>query len=54
MSAVSLDVILRILQLAAEYGIPAIQQSLKLWSKDTVSLDDIEALKGMIKSPDEY
>lgn len=50
----SVETILRILQLAAQYGIPAVQQALQLWDKETVTVEDLVALKGMIKSPDEY
>lgn len=50
----SVDTILRILQLAAQYGIPAVRQALQLWDKETITADDLAALKGMIKSPDEY
>ncbi len=51
-----LNLLIAILQLAATYGVPAVQKAIEVWSKEygDITLDDIEKLKELIKHPDEY
>lgn len=46
--------VLLILELATKYGIPAVQKIISTWQKDTVTLEDVEALRERLKHPDEY
>lgn len=43
-----------LLTLAVTYGIPAVKELLETWTKDEVTLEDIEALLRDIKEPEEY
>lgn len=48
------QVILAIINLIVKYGVPAVKSVIETWQKDTVTLEDVEALKKQIKSPDQY
>lgn len=43
-----------IAQLIIQFGWPAVQAGINALGKDEVTLEDIEALKGLIKPPEEY
>ena len=53
-NAVSIQVIMELLSLVAQYGVPAVQNIISTWGKDSVTLEDIQALKSKIKHPSAY
>lgn len=50
----NVTVILAIVELIAKYGVPAVKAVLETWERDEVTLEDVEALRSRLKSPDEY
>jgi hypothetical protein len=50
----NLNIILAILGLVAQYGVPAVTSAINALGKEEVTLEDIEALKSLIKPPEEY
>lgn len=46
--------IIKCLELAAKYGVPAVLKAINALSKDTITLADIDALEGLVKRPEEY
>ena len=51
---VPMEVVLRVLDIAAEFGIPALQQILKTWNKSAITMQDLDELKEKVKKPDDY
>ena len=47
-------VIMTILELALKYGVPAVQSAIEAMNKDKITEDDIRALPGLIRKPEEY
>ena len=47
-------VLLTILELALKYGVPAVQSAIEAMNKDKITEDDIRALPGLIRKPEEY
>jgi hypothetical protein len=43
-----------IAQLILQYGIPGAIQIIQVLQKDTVTLADLETLRTLVKSPDQY
>ena len=41
-------------ELASVYGRPAVQAIIETWKKDSVTVEDVEQLKALLKHPDEY
>lgn len=54
MDSSSTKLIIEILGLAARYGIPAVKSIIETWEKETVTSEDVAALKTAIRHPDEY
>ncbi len=50
----TLNLITVIIGLVIQYGVPAVQGAIQAWGKEEITLEDIEALKGLIKPPEEY
>lgn len=50
----STQLLLMVLQLASQYGIPGIISLINEMNKKEVTLDDIKMLELKIKKPDEY
>lgn len=50
----NLDVLLQVFILIEKYGFTFVKEIFNTWKKDTVTLEDIEALKTKIKNPEEY
>ena len=48
------DIILAALAEATEQGIPAVQESIKAFKKQNITLEDIQGLKTLVKKPEEY
>lgn len=48
------ELIIVILELIAKYGITGVISILKVFQKDTVTKEDIEALKDLVKDPESY
>jgi hypothetical protein len=46
--------IIKCLELAAKYGVPAVVQGVKALNKSDITLADIDALEGLVKRPEEY
>ena len=46
--------IVKCLELAAKYGVPAVMQGIKALNKSDITLEDIDALEGLVKRPEEY
>lgn len=53
-NAVDIKLVLQILELVAMYGLPAVQSIISTWQKDSVTVEDVEQLKALLKHPDEY
>lgn len=53
-NAVDIKLVLQILELVAMYGLPAVQSIISTWQKDSVTIEDVEQLKALLKHPDEY
>lgn len=49
-----ITLIKEILAFAVQYGIPAVQRIVDTWDKESVTLEDINKLKTMLKHPDDY
>jgi hypothetical protein len=54
MSAATLNLIVMIVGLVVQYGVPAITNAINALGKDEITVEDIEALKSLIKPPEEY
>ena len=54
MDSSSTKLIIEILGLAARYGIPAVKSIIETWEKETVTSEDVVALKTAIRYPDDY
>ena len=48
------DIALALIELVTVHGVTAVKDIIAAWKKDTVTLDDIKALKEKIKRPEEY
>lgn len=53
-NAIDIRLVLQILELVAMYGLPAVQSIVSTWQKDSVTIEDVEQLKALLKHPDEY
>ena len=54
MNKASLELIALIAGLVIQYGVPAVQGAIQAFGKEEITLEDIEALKGLCKPPEEY
>lgn len=54
MSNKDLEVTLAIGTLILKYGLPAALEMIQTWQMDCPTLDDIEALKYMVRPPETY
>lgn len=54
MNQATLQLIASIIGLVIQYGVPAVQAGIQALGKEDVTLEDIEALKDLIKPPEEY
>ena len=50
----SAEIVLAIVGLAIQYGVPAVQSAFTAYGKEVITMEDIQALKLLIKKPDEY
>ena len=50
----TLELLALIAGLVIQYGVPAVQAGIQALGKEEVTLEDIEALKDLIKPPEEY
>lgn len=46
--------IITILGYVTEYGVPAVVKAINELGKETITQEDIDALPGLIKKPEEY
>lgn len=53
MSKLDKNVVLEILLLAIQIGVPAVKKLIEAWDKDEITLEEIKALAN-IKRPDEF
>lgn len=53
-NSIDIKLVLQILELVAMYGLPAVQSIISTWQKDSVTVEDVEQLKALLKHPDEY
>lgn len=54
MNSATTTLVVEILQLAARYGIPAVLAIVQTWEKESITSEDVDKLKTLIKYPDEY
>jgi len=54
MTAEMLQIIMSLIAMAMQYGVPAVEDVVATLEKDTVTIDDINALKSKIKPPEQY
>ncbi|MGX7950471.1 peptidase M16 [Oleidesulfovibrio alaskensis] len=47
-------VLIKGLELAAKYGVPAVIEAVKTLGKESVTLADIAELEGLVKRPESY
>ena len=47
-------IVINALSLAIKYGVPAVMEGINALGKETITLEDIEALETAIKPPEEY
>jgi len=47
-------ILIKAIELAAKYGLPAIVEGIKAMNKDTITLADVEALDGLVKRPETF
>ena len=48
------EVVLALIGLALQYGVPTIQVALVAWNKPIITIEDVDGLKLLIKLPSEY
>lgn len=53
-NSIDIKLVLQILELVSVYGLPAVQAIIETWKKDSVTVEDVEQLKTLLKHPDEY
>lgn len=54
-NSIDIKLVLQILELVSVYGLPAVQAIIETWKKDdSVTIEDVEQLKALLKHPDEY
>jgi SpoU rRNA methylase family enzyme len=46
--------IIKCLELAAKYGVPAVLRGIEAMNKPVITLEDVDALEGLVKRPEEY
>ncbi len=54
MTPAQLQIVLALMAMVMQYGVPAVTAALGQLNKETVTIEDIEALKGLVKPPEEY
>lgn len=47
-------IVIEVLELAANVGIPNLQAAISAFNKETVTLDDIKALKALVQPAESY
>lgn len=45
---------LKIVQLVAEVGVPAVKEAIAAFKKDTITVDDIATLRSLVQKPESY
>lgn len=53
-NSIDIKLVRQILELVSVYGLPAVQAIIETWKKDSVTIEDVEQLKSLLKHPDEY
>jgi hypothetical protein len=54
MDPATASIVIALIGLALEKGIPAATQLMQNWNKEEISLEDIQALRDLVKPPEEY
>ena len=54
MDPATASIIVALIGLALDKGIPATIALLNNWDKEEITLEDIQALRGLVKPPEEY
>lgn len=54
MPIATLKIILSIMGLVFEKGLPAVTSLICAWKKDEITLEDIQELRGLVKPPEQY
>lgn len=54
MNKTSKDILMEVLLLAMQVGIPAVMDLIKTWDKDDITIEDFEELRLQIKQPADY
>jgi len=50
----NITVAVEILELAAKVGIPAVQAAIAAFDKTEITLEDVQALKGLVQAAESY
>ena len=53
-NSIDIKLVHQILELVSVYGLPAVQAIIETWKQDSVTVEDVEQLKALLKHPDEY
>lgn len=48
------EVVLALIGLALQYGVPTVTAALVAWNKPVITLEDVQGLRLLIKPPDQY
>ena len=48
------EVVLGLIALALQYGVPSVQAALIAYNKPIITLEDVQGLRVLIKTPDQY
>lgn len=54
MPIATVQIIIALLGLVFEKGIPAVTNLIGAWNKDEITLADIQELRGIVKPPEDY
>jgi len=54
MDAATTQLIVALVGLVIQYGVPAVISAIDALEKDSITLDDLKTLRGLIKPPEQY
>lgn len=54
MTPAQITLMLQLIALAMEYGIPAVTNAIAAMNKEEITLEDIQALRDLVKPPESY
>ena len=54
MTPAQIQIIMSIVALCIQYGLPAVTSAMAALNKENITLDDIQGLKDLVKPPEQY